>query len=387
MISKRSQNLKSSIFSKYMDLISKREKEGIEFYKLNMGQPDFETNMLYFKSLSDFYAKTNSYSDPSGLSLLKESVCKFYNNLYRNITFVKEDIIITQGASDAIIKLLYSICDCNDEIIVLEPFFADYKLYCDMLNIQMKAISWDDVDDFIFKKKITNRTKAILFANPNNPDGAVVNQKFAYKLLELAEKYNLTIISDEVYSGLIYSDKYVSFIPYLRKNVVVVDSSSKKLNLCGSRIGYIISKNEELNKRLITLNDCRISISNAEQFAVANVLENASEIIEQSRNIYEKRINVIKEKLKNTKIKYITPYGGLMMLLEMPFATDKYVEWLINKYSNNNYSLLVTQASEFYISNIGKNRIRICVTIDDDKIEKIMNLLIESCDKYMEEQL
>lgn len=387
MISKRSQNLKSSIFSKYMDLIRKREKEGIQFYKLNMGQPDFETNMLYFKSLSDFYAKTNSYSEPSGLSLLKESVCKFYNNLYRNITFIKEDIIITQGASDAIIKLLYSICDCNDEIIVLEPFFADYKLYCDMLNIQMKAISWDDVDDCIFKKKITNRTKAILFANPNNPDGAIVDQKFAYKLLELAEKYNLTIISDEVYSGLIYSDKYVSFIPYLRKNVVVVDSSSKKLNLCGSRIGYIISKNEELNKRLITLNDCRISISNAEQFAVANVLENASEIIEQSRNIYEKRINVIKEKLKDTKIKYTTPYGGLMMLLELPFATDKYVEWLINKYNNNNYSLLVTQASEFYISNIGKNRIRICVTIDDDKIEKIMNLLIESCDKYMEEQL
>ena len=387
MFSNRINNMKQTIFSRYTELISLREQKGISFYKLNMGQPDFETNSIYFESLSNYNTKTNKYGEPSGSNDLKMSVARNYNKLFNKSILTSGDIVITQGASDAIIKLLYTICDYNDEIIVLEPFFSDYKIYCDMLNIKIKSINWTDLNSNFFEKNINNKTRGILFSNPNNPDGKIMTKQIAKQIYDISKKHKLFIISDEVYSGLIYDEKYFSFINYLDENIVVVDSASKKLNLCGSRIGYIISKNKLLNNKIIMLNDCRISISNVEQYAVAKTLDKLEEIIEQSKNEYKNRIDFIQKKLDKTNIKCIYPHGGLTMLLEFPFETEKYVKWLIETYERDNCSIIVTPANDFYISNIGNNKIRICVTIDEEKLEDCINLLIESCEIYMEEVL
>ena len=384
MISKRVKKIRKSIFYEYNNLVKKREKSGIKFYKLNMGQPDFDTSKLYFEALSTYKTKVNSYGDPSGLSSLRKSVSKYYNKLQDKNRLDENNIVVTQGASDAIIKLLYCICDSNDEIIIVEPYFADYGLYCDMLNIKIKSISYKDLNNDKLEEKITKKTKAILFANPNNPDGEIINKKNIKSIIAIAKKHNLIVISDEVYSGLTYTNEYITLTNYLCNNLVVVDSASKKLNLCGSRIGYIISKNKELNEQLTMLNDCRISISNVEQFAVGNMLEKSDKIISKEKEIYNSRVNIVTNKLNGTKIKYVMPKGGLTMLLELPFDTKKYIEWLITKYEKNKKSLLVVPGDNFYSSKEGHNKIRICLTINNKDLEEAMDLLIDSCNKYKE---
>ena len=385
MLSKRINNMNKSIFYEYSSLIEKREQEGISFYKLNMGQPDFDTDSLYFESLSKFKQKINSYGDPAGLLYLKDEVSNYYNNLYIQKMIKSDDIIVTQGASDALIKILYSICDEKDEIIIIEPFFSDYKTYCYMTHVKIKSITDKDITSKKLEKIITKKTKAILFANPNNPDGQIINKEKAKILLDSVQKHNLFIIADEVYSGLIYSKKYISFIEYLDNNVIVVDSASKKLNLCGSRIGYIITKNEDLKNKIIMLNDSRISISNVEQYAVGNMLKESNRIIKKARNKYQKRLKIISKKLEGTELNYKMPSGGITILIEFPFDTRKYIEWLINKYEKDKHSILVAPGDSFYNSAEGKNKIRICITLNDKELEKALDLLIDSYKRYKEE--
>lgn len=382
MLSIRSKMLSQSIFSKYDDRIHARMKNGIKYYKLNTGQPKFDTDKLYFEELSNLKLKVNAYSNPSGIDNLKEAVCKYYRN-YKNISL--NNVVITQGASDAIIKLLYSVCDVGDEVLIAEPFFTDYILYCKLLNIKAKFIKYSDMNYDNLKNKITAKTKAILFSNPNNPDGSIITIDNVKSLLAIAKEKNLLIISDEVYSGLVYTNDYISFANYLSKNVVVVDSASKKLNLCGSRIGYIILKNESLRNRIVIMNDYRISISNAEQYAVAKMLNNADTLIKKYTYEYQKRINIVKETLKKTSIKYIIPNGGMTMILIFPFKnTNKYAQWLINEYSNNNKSLLLVSGNYFYSTLHGNNKARICLTLSEEELKEALNLLIDSCNKYME---
>lgn len=381
MLSNRIKGIRKSIFYEYHNLVEEREKSGIKFYKLNMGQPDFDTSKIYFESLSSFRPKTNSYSEPAGLNSLRKSVSEYYNKNY-NKNLDENNIVVTQGASDAVIKLLYCICDSDDEIILIEPFFADYGLYCDILNIKIKTINYNDIKNNNIESVITKKTKAILFANPNNPDGRIMDEDSINNIITTAKKHNLMIISDEVYSGLIYNDEYISLSNYLSNNVVVVDSASKKLNLCGSRIGYIISNNKELIEQLTMFNDCRISISNVEQYAVSNMLKEADKIIEKEKEIYKSRMDLVIKKLKGTKIKYDIPSGGITMLLELPFNTKKYIEWLIKEYEKDKKTILVVPGDSFYASKEGKNKIRICLTSNIKDLEEAIDLLIDSCNKY-----
>ena len=386
MFSKRVKRINTTPIMKYNNILSYREKEGIKFYKLNIGQPDFNTDKIYYDELAKFNVPINSYCNPGGIEILKNSVCNYYNKKF-NQNLNLSNVVITQGASDAIIKILYSICDCKDEILILEPFFADYKLYCNLLGINFKTIKYNDIDYNELNKKISFKTKAILFANPNNPDGSVLSLEDIEKIINVAKKNNLFIISDEVYSGLVYTSNYISLTNYCNnKNIIIVDSASKKLNLCGSRIGYIITKNDNLNNKIIALNDCRISISYAEQYAVSKVLDNSDNIINNSKEIYEKRINKIISKLKSTDIKYIIPKGGISMVLTMPFNnTEEYVKWLITKYENDGKSILIVSCKDFYTKNRGNNKIRLCLSLNNSDLDKALEILIDSCQKYKEE--
>lgn len=386
MFSKRINKIDISPLVKYNDIVKQREKEGIHFYKANIGQPNIDTDKTYYNAISNYKPKINSYTDSKGIDELRTTICDYYNNKINFNKYISDNIIITQGASDGIIKTLYSICDVNDEVVILEPFFSDYKMYCNLLEINIKTIDYFDVDYESLTKIVTDKTKAILFANPNNPDGDILTKRMINCILKVAEEKNIFVISDEVYNEILFVKNYNSLIKYDYKNIVIVDSASKKLNNCGSRIGFIISKNEQFISKINILNDSKISISNIEQIGVRALLLNYKNITEKSVKIYKRRLNKIVRLLKKNNIKFIVPKGGMSILIELSISDcEDYVLWLISKYSKNNRSLIVTPAKDFYLSNKGKNKIRLSLTIEDDEIEEVIDILNDSYLKYMEE--
>lgn len=382
MLSNRISNIKNSIITYNCDDIKKRESEGISFLKLNIGQPDFITDDLYFKSLKMINSKENNgYISPSGFWDLRNSIVKFYND-EKNYYFL-ENVVITLGASDAIIKCLYSICDKNDKILVLEPFFCDYKLYADMLEIKLIPINYSSVNRKKLEELYDKKVKAIIFSNPNNPDGNILNLNQINNILTFARKKNIYIISDEVYGGFVYDNNYISLKQFNYNKIIIVDSVSKKFNVCGSRIGYILSHNKKLINSIIKLNDIRISLSKTEQYCVNNLFQDGQRIISNYKKNYEERLKIMLSELNKYNIRYFEPKGGISLLVELPVDdTEKFIKWVINNYCLNNESFLITPAKEFYITDI-KNKARIMLTIQKNDIHKFVKMLNDSCKQYL----
>ncbi|MGM9849311.1 MAG: aminotransferase class I/II-fold pyridoxal phosphate-dependent enzyme [Bacilli bacterium] len=382
MLSDRINRIRQSSITKYNDIVEQREKNGISFYKANIGQPNFASDDILFQSLKKYNKIINDYSAPKGTLELRRKYADYINKKTATDKYTSDNIIITQGASDALIKLLFIICDEKDEIIVLEPFFSDYKIYCDILGINITSVPYKEAN---FEKYITDKTKAILFSNPNNPDGSIINKKQISSLLKIAEQKNIYIISDEVYNEIIYSDKFITLLKYSSEKLIIIDSASKKLNACGSRIGFVISTNLEILSKMTILNDSKISISNIEQYVISSLLTKYKTISKSNIKSYTRRIKLINNILKDTSIKYSLPKGGITLLLELPIKdADHYARWLANEYSNDGYSILVTPANDFYISNEGRNKIRFSLVIDEDEIEKVIYLLLDSLKVYKE---
>lgn len=383
MFSNRINSIKISSIIKYNDIVKEREKNGIYFYKANIGSPNIDIDEAYFKALSNYNEKKNEYSSPKGLSVLRQQVSEYYNKKNNREKYSIEDVIVTQGASDGIIKALFSICDKNDEIIVLEPFFSDYKMYCNLAEVNMITISEKNITYKNIKSIVNEKTKAILFANPNNPDGNVLNKKEISAILKIAKEKKMFVISDEVYSELVYTNEYYSLSNYDYENIVIVDSASKKLNACGSRIGFVISKNENLIEKIRLINDSKISISNVEQLAVASLFSKFDEITKSNITIYKKRLEKMKECLEKNNIKYVNPQGGICLLVDLPVNdSENFALWLASKYQKDNKTLLVTSAKDFYQSDEGKNKMRLCLTINENEIESIVKLLCDALKEY-----
>lgn len=271
----------------------------------------------------------------------------------------------------------------NDKVILIEPFFSDYKLYCNMLNIKYTSIQIKD----IMNKKIKgiNKCKAILFSNPNNPSGYVFNKEEIENIISLANKYGLYIISDEVYSEITY-DNFTSFAEYDYEKIIIVDSVSKKLNNCGARIGCIITKDSNIISNLAKIYDSRISISNTEQIAVCNMFNNKDEIFKNNIFIYSNRKNEVINFLESQNIiEYEIPKGGVFFVLTLPVENSAiFANWLLNKYRNGNETVAILPANDFYTKK--KDRIRLPITHDSNYIIHGLDILIDALKEYREEE-
>lgn len=377
------ENISKSYICKYNNEIENLEKSGIKIVKLISAQPDIETDESYFEFFKKISNGINPYTDCKGLEILRKEFSEYYNEKSSTKKFNLDDFQITLGASDAIISLLMTICNRSvDEILLIEPFFSDYKLYCQLLNINYTPVRIENLDDI----KYPNNYKVILFSNPNNPTGNIFNENEINKIIEFARKNDIYIISDEVYSEIVF-DSYTSFCNFEYDKVIVVDSVSKKLNNCGARIGCILTKNKVILNQLEMVYDSRISISNVEQMAVLNLLKNRKKVFEKNLLIYKERKEKIQEFLeKQDLIKYDIPKGGVFFLLTLPVEdTEKFASWLLKKYRNNNTTIAILPANDFFCNE--KNKIRLPMTYNLKYTIKGLNLLIEALKKYQEEGL
>ena len=378
--------MKKSYINQYDKLISEVEqKEKIKIYKLNIGQPDIKTDKSYFYGLRKFVNKINKYGECKGEKKLRIEFSNYYNERLNWNKYNEDNIQITLGASDAIINVLSIICNKGDYIFVLEPFFSDYKMYCNILGVNIIGINIKD----LVEEKINNKynCKAILFSHPNNPDGHILSKKERQKILEFAINNNLYIISDEVYNEIVFNDNFISMSVYNYNKIIIIDSISKKFSNCGARIGALITENEKILENIVKIYDARIAISNAEQYAIINMFQRRKRIIKKILKIYRKRKQKIEEYLKNQSIiKYQKPDGGTFFLLDLPIQNaEKFAEWVLKTYRNNNKTVCVLPANDFYKKSKKNNQIRLTITNNSKYTIEALKLLEEAIFKYKKE--
>lgn len=386
MFSKRVERLKISPTVKFNSIASDLEENNVKVYRANIGQPDIVTDISYFKYLNGVKPKVNGYVNPQGIEELRYHVACYYNEKLKNNKFLSNDIVISNGASDGVIKTLLTLCDAGDNIIILEPFFSDYKIYCDILDIKIKSIPYNNINYFLLENLIDSKTKAILFANPNNPTGEILSLELLKTIIAVAKKHDLFVISDEVYSEILYieHDLYVSLSCLDYINSIIIDSCSKKFSNCGSRIGFVLSKNVEFISNLVKVNDCRISISNIEQMATIEMFKNKNRIFSKQIEIYKKRLKLLQSILnKRDDIKYITPRGGLSVLVKLPIDnSENFCLWLLKYFRVDNSTVLLTPANDFYLHKENCCEVRISLTINEDDLKKALLILVKGLDEY-----
>ena len=393
-ISKRIQRLKVSPVRKLNPYAEDALKRGIKIYHLNIGQPDIATPKIFFEAISKYNGTTLRYEHSRGLALLIDRIQKYYDKL--GVHYDVEDIVITSGGSEAISFAMLAIFDEGDEILVSEPLYANYKSFYDVYDIKYNAVRTYAEDGFHLpsreeiEKHITPKTKAFMLANPSNPTGVVYTKRELDDIAYLAKKYDLFIISDEVYREFVYGDrKAISFGTYkdLEENVIIIDSISKRFSACGARVGCLISKNKKLMTAVFRECQARLSLPTLDMLGAVALYELPDDYFDDALKEYDYRRRIIFEELnKMDGVVAREPEGAFYVLAKLPVKNaEDFIIWLLKDFNVNGETVMFAPAEGFYATpGLGKDEVRISYALDSNDLKKAMNILKEALIKYKE---
>lgn len=393
-ISNRAMQMNFSPIRKLIPLAEDAEKRGLKVYKLNIGQPNIVTPDSFFEGLNNYKEKIVTYSDSKGIPQLRESFVKSYKN--SGIDIEKDDILITQGGSEAILFTLMAICNDGDEVLVPEPFYSNYSSFSGFAGAKVKAIPTTIENNFHLppreeiEKLITPTTRAIMFSNPVNPTGTVYTEDEIKMIGEIAKKHDLYIIADEVYRQFVYDDTpYTSIMNFedLRDRVVLVDSISKHYSACGARIGLIATKNHELLNHILKFCQARLCVSTIEQHAAANLINTMDSYFEDVKLKYKYRRDLVYGYLKKIPgIVCAKPEGAFYIFAKLPVDNaEKFAKWLLTDYSYDNKTLLIAPGPGFYqTKGKGEQEVRFSFCTNVDDLENAMIVLRRALEEYNE---
>lgn len=391
-ISNRALEMNFSPIRKLIPLADEAAKKGIKVYKLNIGQPNIVTPDSFFEGLHSYKEKIVTYSDSRGIPQLIESFVKSYK--LSGINLEKEDILITQGGSEAILFTLMCICNEGDEVLVPESFYSNYSSFSIFSGAKVKPIPTCIENNFHLPSKeeleslITPKTRAIMFSNPVNPTGTVYTADEIKMIGELAIKHDLYIIADEVYRQFVYDDiPYTSIMNFenLKDRVVLVDSISKHYSACGARIGLIASKNHELMNYILKFCQARLCVSTIEQHAAANLINTMENYIEDVKMKYKSRRDLLYGYLKRIPgVVCSKPEGAFYIFAKLPVDNaEKFAKWLLTDYSYEGKTLLIAPGPGFYqTEGKGEQEVRFSFCTNVDDIENAMIVLRRALEEY-----
>ncbi|MDP0492890.1 MAG: pyridoxal phosphate-dependent aminotransferase [Fusobacterium sp. JB021] len=393
-----SNRIKNVEFSPIRKLIPYEEealKNGKTIYHLNIGQPDLKTPKEFFESIQEFHEDILTYAHSRGRNGLIDEMIKFYKKHF-NVTYEYEDILITTGGSEAILFTLLSMFDEGDEILVSEPYYANYNNFFDVLNIKVNAFAADPKTGFhlpnkdVIISKISSKTKAIMLTNPGNPTGVVYTQEEMKLIGEIAREYGLYIISDEVYKVFSYGEnRAISFgeIEGIDDNVVLIESISKIYSACGARVGAVISKNKNLMNEIYKLCQARLSVSTLDMVGAEGLYKKLSDdYFEKNKIEYEKRRDIVYKGIsKIPGIEVTKPEGAFYVMVTLPIDNaEDFCIWLLTDFHLNNETIMLSPAEGFYANKeLGRNKIRISYCIEADKLEKSIKILELGLKEYL----
>lgn len=368
------------------------KKKGVKVYHLNIGQPDIETPEVALNAVRNISEKVIAYSHSQGIPSFREKLVGYYKE--HNINITPDEIIVGAGASEAILFAMQSAIDPGDEIIIPEPFYANYNGFAVNAGVKVKPIFSDIESGFAlpqiseFEKAITDKTKAILICNPNNPTGYLYSKEELETLRDLVKKYDLYLIADEVYREFCYDGKKHYSAMHLEgidQNVILIDSVSKRYSACGIRIGFMISKNKELMQTAIKFAQARLSPPSLGQIAAEAAIDVDEKYFEDILKEYDARRMVVYSAINKMEGAYCPlPKGAFYVVAKLPIDdSDKFCQWLLEDFSFNNQTVMLAPATGFYSTpNRGLDEVRISYVLNVNDLQRSMDTLAEALKVY-----
>jgi aspartate aminotransferase len=390
-ISKRGREVQGSPIRKLAFSAEKREEEGVKVFHLNIGQPDLPSPDAVKDFFHTFAETTIEYAPSNGLPMVLNAWKNYFYHC--GIHFHENEMVVTSGGSEALTFALCAVCDPGDEVIVFEPFYTNYAGFASITNAKLMPIPLHIEDSFQLpskeeiEKNITARTRAILFCNPSNPTGKVYNKEELRELVDLALEYNLFLISDEVYREFAYEKKPISIanIPEVLEQAILIDSCSKRFNMCGARVGVLATKNKEVLEAVLKFGMARLSVATVEQLAMVPMLNNPDAFVKPMVEEFRRRRDAVYEGLKKIpEVTYYRPEGSFYIVVGLPVNdAEHFAKWMIEEFEDKNETVLVAPAQGFYATpGKGKNEVRLAFMLNVPDLQRSLAIIEKALQVY-----
>ncbi|MBO5590022.1 MAG: pyridoxal phosphate-dependent aminotransferase [Acidaminococcaceae bacterium] len=366
-------------------------KAGKKIYRLNIGQPDIATSPKFMEAIRDFDQKVVAYGNSQGDMNLIKAIQKYYDSW--NMHYETKNIFVTNGGSEALELAVFSLCDPGDEILVFEPYYANYTTFAKLASAKVTAVPTSAEDGYrlpdkaTVEKYINEKTRAILLTNPGNPTGVVYNKQEMDMIAEIVKKYNIALIADEVYREFVYDGTYTSFGTYkdLDQNLIMIDSVSKRYSACGARIGCVLSKNDELCAQFMKLCQARLCAPTVEQIGAAALYDTPASYLEEVNKEYKKRRDTIAAGLARIPgLVSSQPKGAFYVMVKFPVDdAEKFAIWMLQDFEKNGETVMIAPGNGFYATpGKGVDEARLAYVLNCEDLEKAMELLAAAVKEY-----
>jgi aspartate aminotransferase len=391
-ISDKGKAMPASPIRKLVPYAEEAKRKGRTVYHLNIGQPDIETPEVVLDKMHNLDLKVVEYSHSAGFESYRKGLAKYYHTFGINIDH--NDIIITTGGSEALIFGMMTCLNPGDEIIIPEPFYANYNGFAVTAGLTVKPITAKIDDGFAlppiaeFEKQITDKTKGIVICNPANPTGYLYSKEEMETLRDIVKKYDLYLFADEVYREFCYDGAQpfsAMNLEGIEDNVVLIDSVSKRYSMCGARIGALISKNKELIQTALKFGQARLSPPTFGQIAGETALETPQSYFDDVIEEYVDRRNILIDGLN--KIEGVIcpkPSGAFYAIAELPIDnSDRFCQWLLESFEYENQTVMLAPATGFYATKgLGIKEVRIAYVLNKESLQNAVKCLEEALKVY-----
>lgn len=391
-ISQKGHLMPSSPIRKLVPYAEQAYKDGKTVYHLNIGQPDIKTPEVALDAVKVHSLDILAYTRSEGSEEYRKKIAKYYAK--NNINVSHSDIIVTTGGSEALLFAFGSVMDSGDEIIIPEPFYANYNGFSTASDITVVPVISKIENNFAlppieeFEQLITDKTKAILICNPGNPTGYLYSREEIKQLANLVKKHDLFLIADEVYREFVYDgNEFYSIMQEqgLEDHAIMIDSVSKRYSMCGARIGYFVSRNKQVIQTALKFAQARLSPPTLAQIASEAALNTPQSYFDDVIVEYVKRRNTLIRELKKINgLKVAEPKGAFYCIVELPIkSADHFAQWLLESYDYEKETVMVAPAAGFYSTpDVGLNQIRIAYVLNEESLIRAVHILKEALKVY-----
>ena len=391
-ISSKGQSMPDSPIRKLAPFATAAKAAGKRVIHLNIGQPDIATPSVALDAVRQDTRTVIEYSPSEGFATYREGLAAYYRSV--NVEVTADDILVTTGGSEALVFAFMSCLNPGDQVIIPEPFYANYNGFAQMAGVEVVPVTASLDEGFAlppieaFASKINDKTKAILLCNPGNPTGTVYAPEALDALAQLVRKHDLYLFADEVYREFCYDGakpKSVMELPGLEDNVVLVDSVSKRYSMCGARIGALVTKNQAVRKAAMKFAMARLSPPTMAQVASEAALKTSADYFREVRERYVERRDALVEGLRAIPgVKVPTPGGAFYAVCELPIDNaDAFCQWMLEHFDLDGDTVMMAPATGFYATpGAGTREVRIAYVLDVSEIKRAVACLAAGLERY-----
>ncbi len=382
--SNRISGMQESPIRKLVPYANKARANGKKVYPLNIGQPDIQTPEGYFTAIKDFKQDVLAYADSHGDQALLDIISDYYKK--NGMDFDADDLLITNGGSEALLFAMIAVCDPGESVVVIEPFYTNYNGFASAVSVNVEGIVTTAENGYRLPSKeemlasISDKARAIIITNPSNPTGVVYTKEELQMVADICVERNLYVIADEVYREFVYDGEYTSLatFPELQDRLIMIDSVSKRYSACGARIGCIGSKNKELMANVLKLCQGRLSVSTLDMIGATELYKTPVSYFEEVNAEYMKRRDVVYKRLNAMPgVVCAKPQGAFYVAVKFPVDdAEKFVIWMLEEFDHNGESVMMAPLASFYSKpGYGQDEARIAYVLNCEELEKAMDAL------------